>query len=227
MYIVPSLMIPIIIDVHVYWFQQVFNYMCFSPFGWWLLSWIGFHSCQRGEASHARRMETRRSWGLFPVGSIPEFTCWAVLAHVIRPMPMCFVLFYVPTSDPTVHLLSRCFVRSRFVIHFFKILSWSHLSRMFCGGRPMKGAKPDVDYLLTVLQTVSIPPVPVSLAAGKCVVKHTSRSNLAWLNFRMGMWSGVPMGPNICNYLCQYYDMLIIYPCNLGQSCWSMPIFQL
>ena len=27
--------------------------------------------------------------------------------------------------------------------------------------RPMKGAKPDVDYLLTVLQTVSIPPVPV------------------------------------------------------------------
>lgn len=26
--------------------------------------------------------------------------------------------------------------------------------------RPMKGAKPDVDYLLTVLQTVSIPPVP-------------------------------------------------------------------
>ena len=25
----------------------------------------------------------------------------------------------------------------------------------------MKGAKPDVDYLLTVLQTVSIPPVPV------------------------------------------------------------------
>ena len=119
MYIVPSLMIPIIIDVHVYWFQQVFNYMCFSPFGLWLLSWIGFHSCQRGEASHARCMETRRSWGLFPVGSIPEFTCWAVPAHVIRPMPMCFVLFYVPTSDPTVHLLSRCFVRSRFVIHFW------------------------------------------------------------------------------------------------------------
>eukprot|EP00440_Ansanella_granifera_P026068 gb/GFBE01028301.1/.p1 GENE.gb/GFBE01028301.1/~~gb/GFBE01028301.1/.p1 ORF type:complete len:143 (+),score=44.10 gb/GFBE01028301.1/:1-429(+) len=27
--------------------------------------------------------------------------------------------------------------------------------------RPLKGAKPDVDYLLTVLQTVSIPPVPV------------------------------------------------------------------
>ncbi|CAJ1341867.1 unnamed protein product, partial [Effrenium voratum] len=27
--------------------------------------------------------------------------------------------------------------------------------------RPMKGAKPDVDYLLTVLQTVPIPPVPV------------------------------------------------------------------
>ncbi|CAK9078814.1 mRNA 3'-end-processing protein rna14 [Durusdinium trenchii] len=27
--------------------------------------------------------------------------------------------------------------------------------------RPMKGAKPDVDYLLMVLQTVSIPPVPV------------------------------------------------------------------
>merc|ERR1712048_1455230 len=27
--------------------------------------------------------------------------------------------------------------------------------------RPLKGAKPDVDYLLTVLQTVVIPPVPV------------------------------------------------------------------
>jgi len=27
--------------------------------------------------------------------------------------------------------------------------------------RPLKGAKPDVDYLLTVLQTVSIPPIPV------------------------------------------------------------------
>jgi len=27
--------------------------------------------------------------------------------------------------------------------------------------RPLKGAKPDVDYLLTVLQTVSIPPVPL------------------------------------------------------------------
>lgn len=114
-----SLMIPIIIHVHVYWFQRVFNYMWFSPFGWWSLSWIGFHSCQRGEASHPRRMETRRSWGLFPVGSIPEFTCWAVPAPVIRPMPMCFVLFYVPTSDPTVHFLSRCFVRSRFVIHFW------------------------------------------------------------------------------------------------------------
>merc|ERR1719343_615428 len=27
--------------------------------------------------------------------------------------------------------------------------------------RPLKGAKPDVDYLLTVLQTVQIPPIPV------------------------------------------------------------------
>merc|ERR1712072_606834 len=27
--------------------------------------------------------------------------------------------------------------------------------------RPLKGAKPDVDYLLTVLQTVTIPPIPV------------------------------------------------------------------
>ncbi|CAK0809121.1 unnamed protein product, partial [Prorocentrum cordatum] len=27
--------------------------------------------------------------------------------------------------------------------------------------RPLKGAKPDVDYLLTVLQTVNIPPIPV------------------------------------------------------------------
>ncbi len=33
--------------------------------------------------------------------------------------------------------------------------------------RPMKGAKPDVDYLLTVLQTVSIPPVPVPWHAWK------------------------------------------------------------
>jgi len=27
--------------------------------------------------------------------------------------------------------------------------------------KPLKGAKPDVDYLLTVLQTVQIPPIPV------------------------------------------------------------------
>merc|ERR1712007_147402 len=27
--------------------------------------------------------------------------------------------------------------------------------------RPLKGAKPDVDYLLTVLQTVAIPPIPL------------------------------------------------------------------
>ena len=51
------------------------------------------------------------------------------------------------------------------------------------GGRPMKGAKPDVDYLLTVLQTVSIPPVPVSLA-GKCVVKfgmaEFQHGNVKW-----------------------------------------------
>jgi len=29
-------------------------------------------------------------------------------------------------------------------------------------GRPLKGAKPDIDYLLTVLQTNTIPPIPVS-----------------------------------------------------------------
>merc|ERR1711862_416275 len=27
--------------------------------------------------------------------------------------------------------------------------------------RPLKGAKPDVDYLLTVLQTVEVPPIPL------------------------------------------------------------------
>jgi len=32
--------------------------------------------------------------------------------------------------------------------------------------RPLKGAKPDVDYLLTVLQTVSIPPVAVKELEG-------------------------------------------------------------